>query len=576
VSDAPDPFVGTMFGGRWIVERALTSGGMGSVYVAKHSDTGRLVALKVIKSDAANDKDFLARFKKETGALAMLSHPNIVTFLDSGVENGNLFLVMELLSGRSLRDVMTQPLELRRAFRICADVCRALAAAHKRGVIHRDLKPENVFLQDSEGHDEFAKLIDFGIVRLQDGVSTPGTPPAPTTNATKTGAIVGTPGYISPEQLQGKSATVASDVYAVGVILYELLTGRFPFEAPNINAMLVRQLIDPIVPPRTHVAALPARAEEIVLKLMERDPDKRVATATDALALLLAKETGDLGVHHATEAMSLAEVSRPVPLSSPSSSPSSSTPRPTMPTPGPLAVKDALAAVPAPARGGARTAIAAIAVIAVIAAIAGVVIALRQPPPPPVVVETPVAAPVEPVAPIAAPVKAEPPPLPDGFVRVPALTLELGGATKPLPRPVATVDVPAFAITAGPVTVGMFQKYLDVMRTGARLEADPRRAHVGASVDAAEAFCRFLDKAARLPTEDEWERVQRGGDVAVAAVANAPEWEWTAAVPVKPDGTPLAGYAIQRGGSADAPTRRPAKRTADPSAGFRCALSIDP
>ena len=273
-----DPYVGTLFGGRWLIDRPLTSGGMGAVYVAKHNDTGRRVALKIIKSESANNAEFVSRFRRETGALAAVSHPNVVTFLDSGIENGNLFLVMELLAGRSLRDEMSQPMEWKRAFRICADVCRALAAVHDIGLVHRDLKPENVFLQDSIGHEEFAKLIDFGIVRLETQGSA--------TMSTQTGAIVGTPGYISPEQLQGKSASAASDVYAVGVMLYELVTGRFPFTAPNVQAMLVRQLLDPVIPPREIAPTIPNQVDNIILRLIEKDPARRPATAKEALRIL--------------------------------------------------------------------------------------------------------------------------------------------------------------------------------------------------------------------------------------------------------------------------------------------------
>jgi eukaryotic-like serine/threonine-protein kinase len=276
---ADDALVGTLFGGRWLIERPLVSGGMGSVYVAKHTDTGRAVALKVIKSEVIHEAELTARFRRETAALASLSHPNVVTFLDSGIENGNVYLVMELLAGRSLRDAMFEgPIPHARAFKIGADMCRALAAVHKSGLIHRDLKPENVFLQDAEGHDEIVKLIDFGIVRLESSHATA---------STKTGAVVGTPGYISPEQLRGQPATPASDIYAVGVILYEMVTGRSPFDAPDVHAMLVRQLIDPVVPPRELNTSLPAHVDAAILRLMERDASVRVQAARDALALLM-------------------------------------------------------------------------------------------------------------------------------------------------------------------------------------------------------------------------------------------------------------------------------------------------
>lgn len=272
--------VGAIVGGRWVIERPLSSGGMGTVYVAKHGQTGRPVALKVIKVGREVTDELVSRFRKETDALAAVSHPNVVTFLDSGVEaDGTLYLVMELLAGKGLRSIMSSVVEPARAYRIAADVCRALAAVHDKGIVHRDLKPENVFLVDAVGHEEMAKLIDFGIARLEDA-STRAT-------MTKTGNVVGTPGYISPEQLRGDAATVASDVYAVGVILYELVTGKFPFEAPTTHAMLVKQLIDPLPPPRSIRPELPEYVERDILAFMDRDPSKRVATAKQALALLI-------------------------------------------------------------------------------------------------------------------------------------------------------------------------------------------------------------------------------------------------------------------------------------------------
>jgi len=225
-----DPVVGAVFSSRWRVERPLSEGGMGSVYVAQHTETGRRVALKVIKREGAMNHDLIARFKRETSSLAAVSHPNIVTFLDSGIEDGSWFLVMELLNGTSLRAAMARPMDWQRAFRICSDILRGLAAVHASGLVHRDLKPENIFLQASVGHDDFAKLIDFGIVRLErDGTSS--------SMKTETGAIIGTPGYISAEALAGQPTTPLSDLYAVGVILYELVTGAFPFEAPTVQAM---------------------------------------------------------------------------------------------------------------------------------------------------------------------------------------------------------------------------------------------------------------------------------------------------------------------------------------------------
>ena len=356
-----DPNLGALFGGKWRLERALGVGGMGRVYVARHESTGRPVALKVIKGEGTASPELAARFVRETQALAALSHPNVVTFLDSGAEGSTCYLVMELLQGRSLRALMGRPVEWRRAFRIGADVCRALAAVHKQGIVHRDLKPDNIFLHEAEGHDEIAKLIDFGIVRLHEGWSS-------STAATSTGAVIGTPGYISPEQLQGHVASPTSDVYAVGVILYELVTGRFPFEAPTPHAMLVKQLIEPVPPPFVGGARLPAHVEELIVHFMQRDPAQRTATAhaalaeltaalarLDALAPDAATETGTGVIDRARSvvASSITPSSSSAPSpASPSSAPPPLVPatRPTAPTGTVVPSPELVAPAPLPAR----------------------------------------------------------------------------------------------------------------------------------------------------------------------------------------------------------------------------------
>jgi serine/threonine protein kinase len=289
-------------GGKWRVVRPLSSGGMGDVYVAVHEATGREVALKVIKRSSDITDTVVARFEREARVLSRISHPNVVTFLDTGVTSkGEPFLVMELLSGKPLRDEMTRALPWKRALRIGADVARALAGTHATDVVHRDLKPENIFLQSSAGHDDFAKLIDFGIVRHQISTS-----PSAMTAGTLTGAVVGTPGYISPEQLAGDRATERSDLYALGVILFELVTGTFPFAAPTLQAMLVKQLVEE-TPLASSRATVPAHVDAVIRRLMDRDPARRPATALETVALLTqALDTIEaLPPHAATETISV-------------------------------------------------------------------------------------------------------------------------------------------------------------------------------------------------------------------------------------------------------------------------------
>ncbi len=281
---AEDPYVGTVFGGRFRIESLLAAGGMGTVYVAEQQPSGRKVALKLIKGKGAVDAGLVARFQREIGVMSGLNHPNVVTMFDSGVDNGNFFLVMELLEGRSLRDELSALSAQRqvrvpwpRALRITHHVARGLAAVHEIGVVHRDLKPENIFLTTSTGLRDFAKLLDFGIVRRQ-------TTPEPQ-RLTETGNIVGTPGYLSPEQLTGEAASARSDLYALGVVLYEMVTGEFPFAAPTLQAMALRQLVDPLTSPGRLAPDLPEHVVDLVLALMAREPAQR--PSTEALLLQL-------------------------------------------------------------------------------------------------------------------------------------------------------------------------------------------------------------------------------------------------------------------------------------------------
>ncbi|MDP2340728.1 MAG: bifunctional serine/threonine-protein kinase/formylglycine-generating enzyme family protein [Deltaproteobacteria bacterium] len=484
-ADPPDPLLGTLVGGRWLVKTKLTAGGMGAVYVADHVNTGRQVALKVIKSEEATKPEFVQRFRKETRALASISHPNVVTFLDSGIEHGSLYLVMELLSGRELRADMRQPVPWARAFRIAADICRGLAAVHKAGLIHRDLKPENVFLQDSEGHADFAKLIDFGIVRVEDTGTGGGTGLA-VPAAGQTGGVVGTPGYISPEQLGGKQATQTSDVYAVGVILYELVTGVFPFQAPNVNAMLVKQLIDPVTPPG-NIVQLPAHVDALIRRLIERDPDLRPASASEALRLLL-------------EASS--STSPPAPAPAPST--------------GPLVTRDTVKtpqtvlplSPPAPARPlrpvGAILSIVVVGLLGTAVA-SGIWSPWRSEP-----------AAVEAKAATAA-VVVVPPAVPATMVFIPAGEWVIGRAGgEPIDGPPHRVTLGAFAIDQYEVSIADMRGFIAAGGAAAAgIKAPPKlraaledRPMVHIEQRDAEAFCRF--RGARLPSEEEWEAAARG------------------------------------------------------------------
>src|SRR5579872_6555612 len=218
----------TIIDGRYRVLSRLGSGGMADVYLAQDQLLGREVAVKVLHHHFAEDQEFVERFRREASSAAGLSHPNIVGIFDRGEWNGTYYIAMEYVAGRSLKEIVREqgPLDPAAAIDIVVQILRAARFAHSRGVIHRDLKPHNVIL-DEEGR---ARVTDFGIAR------------AGASDMTLTGSIMGTAQYLSPEQAQGQAVSAASDLYAVGIVLYELLTGRVPFDGETAVSIALQQV----------------------------------------------------------------------------------------------------------------------------------------------------------------------------------------------------------------------------------------------------------------------------------------------------------------------------------------------
>jgi serine/threonine protein kinase len=271
---------GTVVAGRYRVIGKLGEGGMGAVYRAIQQPLGREVALKVIAPALTKDADSVERFRREAKAASSLSHPNIVTVFDFGEDNGLLFLAMELIPGIGLDQAIRRgPMSPQRAIPILRGVCAALAEAHAHGIIHRDLKPQNIMLTSTSTQQDVVKVVDFGIARLSDQGNAA---------LTRTGAVVGTPGYVAPEFFDGAPASPMSDLYAVGVVAYELLAGVTPFPLGSPREILKAVLFGEPQPLRVVAPHVPAPLEQFVTGLMSKDPTKRPSSARSIEAALAA------------------------------------------------------------------------------------------------------------------------------------------------------------------------------------------------------------------------------------------------------------------------------------------------
>jgi beta-lactam-binding protein with PASTA domain/predicted Ser/Thr protein kinase len=262
----------TVIDGRYRVLNRLGSGGMADVYCAEDQQLGRRVALKLLYRRFAEDEEFVERFRREASAAAGLQHPNIVSVYDRGEWDGTYYIAMEFLDGQTLKQLVREhgPMPPDLATDIVIQILRAARFAHKRGVVHRDIKPHNVIL-DEEGR---AKVTDFGIAR------------AGASDMTETGSIMGTAQYLSPEQAQGRPVSPRSDLYSIGVLLYELLTGRVPFDAESPVTIALKQVTEAPVPPSELNPGVPPALEAVVLRAMEKDPANRFADADEFAAAL--------------------------------------------------------------------------------------------------------------------------------------------------------------------------------------------------------------------------------------------------------------------------------------------------
>jgi tRNA A-37 threonylcarbamoyl transferase component Bud32 len=281
-----DPFIGAVVNGKFRVEKMIGQGGMGRVYRAHHLTLDRPVVLKMLHRAYSADPQIVQRFQREARAASRLDHPNSIAVLDFGEsEDGTLFMAMEFLAGQDLGHVVADefPLPEARIIRIGAQVLSALAEAHARGIIHRDLKPENVMVVPRRDNPDFVKVLDFGIAKIVDaGESDP--------KLTQAGLVCGTPEYMSPEQARGATLDARSDLYSMGVLLYQLCTGDLPFQSDTPVGFLTKHLTDVPIPPRQKrpdLSISPA-LDALITRALEKDVSRRYASADEMRAALLA------------------------------------------------------------------------------------------------------------------------------------------------------------------------------------------------------------------------------------------------------------------------------------------------
>ena len=341
--------------GQYRIVEPIGRGGMASVYKAYQPSLDRYVAVKVLPPYYAHEPGFAMRFTREAKAVAKLDHPHILPIYDFGQEGDVSYIVMKYVAAGTLKEMLDRPIPLAQAVEIVRQIAAALDHAHEQGVIHRDVKPSNVLMD----RGQWALLMDFGLAKMVAG----------SVQLTASGVGVGTPAYMAPEQGQGVAVDRRSDVYSLGIVLYEMLTGRVPFDAETPLAVVLKHITDPLPLPRTVNPAIPESVERVILKALSKAPDGRYATTremADALqrALVEAGSAPEAALSPAEAALVPPEVARPMPEEPP--------------VPGVADIAEAVEAVEGPSRrklpwwAFAGGAVAAVALMGVILAAMGV------------------------------------------------------------------------------------------------------------------------------------------------------------------------------------------------------------
>jgi serine/threonine-protein kinase len=288
----PDPYIGKTIDGRYVVEAVLGEGGMGVVYRGRHKVIDKKVAIKVLRGDMARNKEITERFLQEAKAASSIGNPHIIDISDFGtLPEGSTYFVMEFLAGKSLTDVMAEVrlMPLPRLLSIAKQIATGLSAAHEAGIVHRDLKPDNVMVLQrgaagSTGSRDFCKILDFGIAKVGGEAS----------RLTQAGSIFGTPHYMSPEQAAGTEVDRRTDIYALGIILYEMASGKVPFDADNFMGILTQHMYKAVVPIQALVPApdISPGLDALIQKCLSKKPDGRYASMDRLIADLEKVEGG--------------------------------------------------------------------------------------------------------------------------------------------------------------------------------------------------------------------------------------------------------------------------------------------
>lgn len=283
----PDDLIGTMIFGEYRIDRKLGEGGMGAVFQARQRSIDQDIAIKVLLAEAAQSDELVQRFHREAKVIAMLSHPNIIrVFIFGRMENGALYLAMEFVKGISLREALGgKPMDELRAIKIMKQCCSALSEAHELGIIHRDLKPDNILLTTFRKDPNFVKILDFGIAKIK---TSDGPQEAKLTQA---GIVYGTPEYLSPEQAQALELDQRTDLYSLGVMLFEMMTGRVPFNADSPVKILTKHVFEPTPSPNSIAGGrIAPTMEAIIMKAMAKKPADRYQNAMEMFKALVQRE----------------------------------------------------------------------------------------------------------------------------------------------------------------------------------------------------------------------------------------------------------------------------------------------